>query len=132
MKFILSYEGSNPAVLRLQMRLMCWDVDIVHRPETKLVHADYWSRLGVDLEYDLCMYNTCSRLVSFVHYILLLQTCPCCLRTCLIIGDLESNSLRRLPLLKRIMYNLCFWLSLYLRRKILMRRFMSNLYSRLL
>jgi hypothetical protein len=29
-RFILSYDGNNPAVLRLQMRLMCWDVDIVH------------------------------------------------------------------------------------------------------
>ena len=37
-KFILSYEGSNPAVLRLQMRLMCWDVDIVHRPDSELVN----------------------------------------------------------------------------------------------
>ncbi len=27
-KFILSYEGGDPAILRLQMRLMCWDVDI--------------------------------------------------------------------------------------------------------
>jgi hypothetical protein len=29
-KFILSYDGTNPAILCLQMRLMCWDVDIVH------------------------------------------------------------------------------------------------------
>ena len=29
-KFILSYKGGNSAILRLQMRLMCWDVDIVH------------------------------------------------------------------------------------------------------
>jgi hypothetical protein len=29
-KFILSYDSANPAILRLQMRLMCWDVDIVH------------------------------------------------------------------------------------------------------
>ena len=34
-KFILSYEGGNPAILRLQMRLMCWDVDIVHRPDSE-------------------------------------------------------------------------------------------------
>jgi len=40
------------------MRLMCWDVDIVHRPDTELVDADYWSRLGVDLDFDplLCRY----------------------------------------------------------------------------
>ena len=47
-KFILSYEGTNLAVLRLQMRLMCWDVDIIHRPDVELVDADYWSRLGVE------------------------------------------------------------------------------------
>jgi hypothetical protein len=41
MKFLLSYEGSNPAILRLQMRLMCWDMDIVHRPDSELVDADY-------------------------------------------------------------------------------------------
>jgi hypothetical protein len=29
-KFILSYDDANPAILRLQMHLMCWDVDIVH------------------------------------------------------------------------------------------------------
>ena len=50
-KFILSYEGSNPAVLRLQMRLMCWDVDVIHCADTELVDADYWSRRGVDLQY---------------------------------------------------------------------------------
>jgi hypothetical protein len=40
-KFLLSYEGSNPAILCLQMRLMCWDVDIIHRPDSELVDADY-------------------------------------------------------------------------------------------
>ena len=34
------------------MCLMCWDVDIVHRPDTELVDADYWSRLGIDLNFD--------------------------------------------------------------------------------
>jgi hypothetical protein len=29
-KFVLSYDGVNPAILCLQMRLICWDVDIVH------------------------------------------------------------------------------------------------------
>ena len=31
---------------------MCWDVDVVHRPDTEPIDADYWSRLGVDLQYD--------------------------------------------------------------------------------
>jgi hypothetical protein len=51
-KFILSYEGGNPAILCLQMRLMCWDFDIVHRPDVELIDADYWSRLGADLNFD--------------------------------------------------------------------------------
>jgi hypothetical protein len=29
-KFILSYEGGNFAILHLQMHLMCWDINIVH------------------------------------------------------------------------------------------------------
>jgi len=50
-KFVLSYVGANLAILRLQMRLMCWDVDILYRPDVELVDADYWSRLGVDIVY---------------------------------------------------------------------------------
>jgi hypothetical protein len=30
---LLSYKGGNPAILSLQMHLMCWDVDIIHRPD---------------------------------------------------------------------------------------------------
>jgi hypothetical protein len=51
-KFILSCKGGNSAILHLQMRLMCWDVDIVHPLDTKLVDTDYWLHLGVDLEFD--------------------------------------------------------------------------------
>jgi hypothetical protein len=50
--FILSYDGNNPAVLRLQMCLMCWDVDIVHQYDTHLADADHWSRLGADICFD--------------------------------------------------------------------------------
>ena len=38
-KLILLYKGGNPAILRLQMRLMCWEVDIVHRPEIGRAHV---------------------------------------------------------------------------------------------
>jgi len=31
---------------------MCWDVTIVHRNDTHLVDADYWSRLGEDICFD--------------------------------------------------------------------------------
>jgi hypothetical protein len=51
-KFILSYDGANQAILCLQMRLMGWDVDIVHRCNDHLVDANYWSRLDADLCYD--------------------------------------------------------------------------------
>ncbi len=51
-KFLLSYKGGNSAILRLQMRLMCWDVDIVHRPDSELVDADYWSRLGANIDFN--------------------------------------------------------------------------------
>ena len=51
-KFILSYDGSNPVILRLQMRLMCWDVDIIHRANEFLVDADYWSQLNANICYD--------------------------------------------------------------------------------
>ncbi len=51
-RFLMTYDGSNPAVLRLQMRMMGWDVDIVHRANDFLVDADYWSRLDADLCYD--------------------------------------------------------------------------------
>ncbi len=42
-KFLLSFESGNPAILCLQMCLMCWDVDIIHRPDYELVDTDYWS-----------------------------------------------------------------------------------------
>ena len=51
-KFILSYDGKNPAILRLQMRFMCWDVDIEHRNDIHLTDADYFSHLGSDLCYN--------------------------------------------------------------------------------
>ncbi len=48
-KFILSYNGPNQSVLRLQMQLMGWDFDIVHRTYNYLGDADYWSHLDADL-----------------------------------------------------------------------------------
>ncbi len=51
-KFILSYNGANQAILCLKMHLMGWDVYIVHRTNDHLVDADYWSRLESNLCYD--------------------------------------------------------------------------------
>ena len=50
--FILSYDGVNHAILCLQMRLMCWDVDIVHQNNSYIMDADYWSCLGANLCFD--------------------------------------------------------------------------------
>ncbi len=49
---ILLYDGNNPAITRLQMQLMCWDVDIIHHNDPHLVDADYWSQLGADICFD--------------------------------------------------------------------------------
>ena len=51
--FILLYNGNSLAILRLQMRLMCWNVDIVHQNDTHLTNAGYWSGLGKDIHFDL-------------------------------------------------------------------------------
>jgi hypothetical protein len=51
MKFILLYDGANQAILRLQMQLMGWDVDIAHWRNNHLVNADYWSCLDCNLCY---------------------------------------------------------------------------------
>ncbi len=52
LKFVLLYDGRNSVILRLQMRFMCWDMDIEHRNNFHLVDANYWSRLGADLCFD--------------------------------------------------------------------------------
>jgi hypothetical protein len=52
-KFILTYDGSNLAVLRLQMHLMGWDVEIVHCSSGFLTDTDYWLGLDANLCYDL-------------------------------------------------------------------------------
>jgi hypothetical protein len=48
-RFVLFYDGANHAILWLQMRLMCWDVDIVHQNNSYIMDANYWSRLGTNL-----------------------------------------------------------------------------------
>jgi hypothetical protein len=51
-KFILSYDGINQAILQLQMLLMGWDVDIVHQCNEHLIDANYWYQLDAKLCYD--------------------------------------------------------------------------------
>jgi hypothetical protein len=64
-KFILSYYGAIQAILRLQMQLVGWDVDIVHQHNDHLVDADYWSCLDCDLCYDPSFCNYLHFVKSF-------------------------------------------------------------------
>jgi hypothetical protein len=50
--FLFSYDSNNPAILQLQMWLMCWGVDIVHHNNTHLTDAYYWLCLGEDICFD--------------------------------------------------------------------------------
>ena len=50
--FILIYEGPNLVILRMQMRLMIWKIDLYHRGASYLVSPDYLSRLGLDICFD--------------------------------------------------------------------------------
>jgi hypothetical protein len=52
LKFILSYDSRNPAILCLQMRFMCWDMVIEHRNDVCLTNANYFSWLGANLCFD--------------------------------------------------------------------------------
>ena len=51
LRFILSYDGPNPVILRLQMTLMLWAVILYHRNGMFLFHPGYLSRLGADLHF---------------------------------------------------------------------------------
>jgi hypothetical protein len=76
-KFILSYEGSNPAILHLQMRLMCWDVDIVHRPDTNSlmpITGHVWALIS---SLTLCFVSISNSLINFGCQTQHLQTSPC-------------------------------------------------------
>ncbi len=68
-KFLLSYEGGNPAIFCLQMRLICCDVNIVHRPDYELVDADYWSQLGIDIDFDPLFCDYCCKRTSVCHVV---------------------------------------------------------------
>ena len=65
LKYILSYDGRNPAILRLQMRFLCWDMDINHRNDHFLGDVNYFLRLGVDLCYDPLLRNFIEQIHAF-------------------------------------------------------------------
>ena len=50
--FILSYDGPNPVIMRLQMRMMLWAMDLYHRNRKYLFGPDDLSRLGADLYFN--------------------------------------------------------------------------------
>ena len=52
LKFVMTYEGNNSVVLRIQMRLMLWSMDIVHRTRDFNADSDYMSKLAADTRFD--------------------------------------------------------------------------------
>ena len=48
----MSYEGSNSVILRVQMRIGLWPVDIVHRTRDFNVDSDYMSKLANNTRFD--------------------------------------------------------------------------------
>jgi hypothetical protein len=67
LKFIISYDGCNPAILRLQMHFMCWDMIIEHRNNVCLTNANYFSRLGADLCFNLLLKDYVHQIQSIKH-----------------------------------------------------------------
>jgi hypothetical protein len=51
-KWIMSYEGTNAPIMRLQMELMSWWFTVTHRPNRMLIDADYFLRLQQSLQFD--------------------------------------------------------------------------------
>ena len=51
-KWIMSYEGTNAPIMRLQMELMSWWFTVTHRPNRMLINADFFSRIKKDLQFD--------------------------------------------------------------------------------
>jgi hypothetical protein len=68
-KLIFFYDGTSLAILRLQMRLMCWDANIIHQNDNYCVNADYWSHLGTDLCFNplLKKYLELTRSLRLLH-----------------------------------------------------------------
>ena len=52
LKFVLTYEGNNPVILQVQMRLQLWAMDIVHRTSDFNVDSDYMSKLAQSTNFD--------------------------------------------------------------------------------
>jgi hypothetical protein len=65
--FILSYDGNDPTNACLQMQMMCWDVDIIHRNNFYLFDANYWSRLGADIFLTLCSSPTLTSIRGYTR-----------------------------------------------------------------
>ena len=68
-RFILTYNGTNGPLCRLQMRIMMIHCDIEHRNAEWLADADYGSRHGGDMWYDplLMEHDACAALLRKRH-----------------------------------------------------------------
>ena len=62
---------------------MCWDVDIFNRPDVELIDADYWSRLGADLNFDPLYRNYLELTHQTRKHTLLPRIYPCARKICL-------------------------------------------------
>ena len=65
LRFILSYDGPNAVLLRLQMRIQLWALDLYHRPADRLITPDYLSRFGASLCYDELSRTYLNKTVNF-------------------------------------------------------------------
>ena len=68
LKFILSYNGKNPAILCLQMRFMCWDMAVKHQNDHCLADADYFLHVGADLCYNPLLQNYIQQVAALQHH----------------------------------------------------------------
>ena len=53
----MTYDGSKPAIIHLQMIQMCWYFDITHITNDWIVKANYWYRLEADLYFEPLFHN---------------------------------------------------------------------------
>ena len=69
LRFILTYDGPNPVILRIQMRFQLWAMDLYHRAGTSMITPDYWSRLEADMCFDELTRTYLNKTVGFKeHY----------------------------------------------------------------
>ena len=68
LRFILTYNGWNPVLLRLQIRFQLWAMDLYHRPGDLIIIPDYFSRYIANLCFDDLARNYLNRTVNFCQF----------------------------------------------------------------